>query len=101
MGWMGRSSNPGGGKKLPFFHVRLDSLAFVTTGAGDPCQRPGQDVEHSRVRLHISSQICATHGVLGDLYLYLCLQDYNMRVWIPNISIFALNVNQFLKLKVI
>ena len=44
--------------------------------------------------------ICATHGILkGDLYLY--LQDYNMRVWIPKINIFALNSNQFLKLKVI
>ena len=44
--------------------------------------------------------ICATHGILeGDLYLY--LQDNNMGVWIPKISIFALNANQFLKLKVI
>jgi hypothetical protein len=47
MSWMGRSSNPGGGKKLSLFHIRPDPLALATIGTGAPFQRPGQGVEHS------------------------------------------------------
>jgi len=47
MDWMGRSSNPGGGKNLSRFHILPGSVASSTIGTEAPFQRLGQGVEHS------------------------------------------------------